>query len=307
MKDSLVNKGVAILGKCRPIDGKPIVVVGTARGGTSMVAGALSKLGVFMGETATPPVYEDLKLSAFFENKDYDSALETVRRYNASYKTWGWKRPSNISYLQAVHKTLDSPFYVFVFKDIFSIAHRNNISMKQDIIKGMKNAVSQYEECLRFIEKNNPNSMFVSYEKVINNTENFVHELKKFSGLSPSEQQISDAIAFIRPSPEDYLDKSRITKAQGRVDAVNKGLVRGWAKYDYNKKIALVDIYRNDALLGTVKANSPREDLEKTFGQACAFNFELPSGVEIKKGDVIKAKVSDEINFLNNTPYIFEE
>ena len=48
------NTGAVILnGDCSAMPYKTVIVFGVARGGTSMVAGTLSKLGVFMGENLT--------------------------------------------------------------------------------------------------------------------------------------------------------------------------------------------------------------------------------------------------------------
>ena len=61
--DALVNTGLYPIG-ARPTAGdKTIVVVGVARGGTSVVAGGLAAMGIFMGEKAYPPVFEDLRLT----------------------------------------------------------------------------------------------------------------------------------------------------------------------------------------------------------------------------------------------------
>ncbi|MDQ3797346.1 MAG: hypothetical protein M3294_07255, partial [Pseudomonadota bacterium] len=68
--DALINLGFHEL---RPSTGpveKTVIVLGVARGGTSMVAGALSKLGVYMGDAITGVVFEDLTLSRAVERRD---------------------------------------------------------------------------------------------------------------------------------------------------------------------------------------------------------------------------------------------
>src|SRR5690606_39609224 len=136
MSDALVNKGITIVGVHKS-ETKPITVIGTARGGTSMIAGVLTKLGVFMGDRALPPVFEDMKLSEAMESKDLKKAQRIVAKYNEKHAKWGWKRPSSIEYLDEVDNVLLSPAYIFVFKDVFSIAQRNSISMLSEVLPGM--------------------------------------------------------------------------------------------------------------------------------------------------------------------------
>lgn len=47
--NALINKGVVVVGNPKSDKTSPIIVIGTARGGTSMVAGVLARLGVYMG------------------------------------------------------------------------------------------------------------------------------------------------------------------------------------------------------------------------------------------------------------------
>jgi hypothetical protein len=67
MNNTLINNGVLVIGDADLAKTNATVVVGTARGGTSMVAGAMVKLGINMGDQATSPVLEDIKLSESFK------------------------------------------------------------------------------------------------------------------------------------------------------------------------------------------------------------------------------------------------
>lgn len=307
MSEALVNKGIAIVG-APDLENNSIAVIGTARGGTSMIAGVLAKLGVFMGDRAVPPVFEDVRLSDVMESKDFKRAKKIISEYSAKHAKWGWKRPSSIEYLDDVEKVFGSPAYVFVFKDIFSIAQRNSISMLSEVLPSMKRAHEQYGMALDFLRKSSPYAMLVSYDKAVSYPEGLVSSLIDFYGLSPTEQQIQDAVAFITPNPTDYLDASRITKGQGRLDGVKNGrTIYGWARYVHTKKAAEVDIYLNDTRIGSVLADKPRPDVEKRFGQACAYLFELPEDITLSVGDKLRVRVANDVKDLNASPLTIDD
>lgn len=301
MSDQLINKGITIVGEASKVK-RPIVVIGTARGGTSMIAGALAKLGVFMGDRAVAPVYEDVRLSEAFEKRDFDLVKIIIDEYSSKYEKWGWKRPSSIDYLDIVERTIDSPSYVFIFKDILSIAQRNSISMLNEVLPGMQNALKQYANALQFLENGKHHAMLVSYDKSVDYPEDLVASLITFCDLLPSTQQISNAISFITPNPTAYLDATRITKAQGKLEAVTERHVQGWARFIHSNKKAEVEIFLNDKIIGKVIADLPREDLIQQFGEPCAFIFRLPDNINLNKNDCIRARVTNEIIDLSNSP-----
>lgn len=300
---SLENKGIAIVG-AKDSSNRPVVVVGPARGGTSMVAGALAKLGIFMGDLSNHPVYEDVRLSDAMERKDLIAAKLIVDDYCSRYAIWGWKRPSSINYLPLVDELLDQPSYIFVFKDIFSIAMRNSISMLQDLLSGMEDANKRYGLSISFLRQNNPRAMLVSYDKAVLYPDFFVDSVVDFCGIDVTDDQRREAIEFVTPNPSDYLDNSRITKSKGSFDGLVGNLVHGWARYIHSEKPAVVDVYLNDVLIGSATANLPRPDLASIFGVDCAFRFELPADVEVGPDDVLRARVSRDVVDIHNSPLL---
>lgn len=306
MVDELINRGVAVVGDelFSVAKGHPVIVVGTARGGTSMVAGCLHHLGVFMGDKAHPPVYEDVLLAQALEAGDIEQARQVVDRYKAMNRPWGWKRPSSIDYLPAVDEVFEQPAYVFVFKDLFSIAQRNSISMLSDVLMGMQRAHQQYGRALDFIGAKKPRAMLVSYEKAIAYPDHFLEQLTGFCGLAPSVEQQKAARSFIDPAPEKYLDVSRITKAQGRLGGVTKHSIFGWARFVHQRTAPEVQIFLNDSLIVTASADQAREDLLKKFGQNCGYNVPIPEGITLQAGDVLRARVKGEVRDLDNSPLV---
>lgn len=301
MSKELVNKGVAVIGNND--EGKiPVVIVGAARGGTSMVAGALAKLGVFMGDQALPPVFEDVRLSEKFESKDFIAAGNIVSEYSSSHECWGWKRPSSIDYLSEVGHVFDRARYIFIYKDIFAISQRNSISMQSEILPEMQRALNQYARTLEFLGSTSAPAMLLSYEKTLLDPVNLINSLIAFCRLTPSTDQINSAVNFVRPDPQDYLDASRITKAQGWIDKISSRAIYGWAHYLHKDTPAVVEFFLNDVSIGKAVANIPRPDLLNKFKKPCAFAYEAPIDLEFKKGDVVRARVLHEVRDINNSP-----
>jgi hypothetical protein len=301
--NELINSGICTVGN-KPKDLRPIIVVGTARSGTSMIAGALDKLGIFMGDQAKPPVYEDLRLSDAIEAKNIELSREIIADYTSRNKMWGWKRPSSLNYLTGIDKLFNKPYYVFVFKDILSISLRNKISANSDLIKNMLRVNLELHKMIRFLSEVDCYALLVSYDKALSEPKNFVNSLISFYDINASESQISSAISFIRKDPIDYLISSRILDINGRIDTVSQNTVEGWAFRKESKDPVQVDIYLNKKVIGKAIANLPRSDLEVAFARDCSFIYHLPAGVSFRENDSITAKISGEPNDIVGSPHI---
>ncbi len=306
MSDELVNKGLVLIGDYKNKAASPIAVIGTARGGTSMVAGVLAKLGVFMGDNAVPPVYEDTVMSIPFEAKDLEAAKKIALGYSQKHQVWGYKRPSLINRLDEVNQIFAQPRYIFIYKDILSIANRNSISMLNNTLAGMSGTLCEYQKTIDFISSAQPCAMLLSFDKAILYKEDFVRGLIEFGKIEATDDQIKAAVAFINVESTEYLDNTRITKAEGFLDKVNELSISGWARYVHTKEPAKVDIFINDIWIDEIAAQDPRPDLEREFGQDCAFNFTLPTSSPLKSGDKVSIRVKNEIRDVRNSPYIFE-
>jgi hypothetical protein len=306
MNNILVNKGVSVVGSADLPQSPAIVVVGAARGGTSMIAGALAKLGVYTGDKSSPPVYEDVRLSTCFEARDFQEVQRVRDEYNQKYNAWVWKRPSSIDYLNDVHQLLNAPRYIFVYKDVMSIAQRNTISMLSELLPGMERPLKQYIETLKFLRSTAVFAMLVSYEKAMAHPDYFLNELAMFCKLEPSNEQLESARSFIDPNPEAYLDSSRITKAEGCLDGLINRKIFGWARLIHAKKIAEVEFFLNDKKIGCVISNQSRSDLDSKFGLSCAYDFEIPESITLIHGDKLRARVVNEVRDLNNSPLEFK-
>lgn len=294
---SLINKGFSFVNHGgdfgRP---KQVVVLGVARGGTSLVAGAIQKLGVFMGERSAEPVFEDVSLSEAFESRDFSRARELIESYNRQHEIWAFKRPALVNYFDDVINLFDNPYLIFVFKDIFSVANRNAISMQSELIGDMRRVLGEYEKLVSLVESSKKPAMLVSAEKALLNRESFVDALVE--KLQVGNDRREEAVSFISPNPESYLDNTRITKVAGCVDVINKQHVSGWVKALHHSNPVTVDLLCNGQKLASMAANIFRKDLKEKLVHPtgnCGFFLDLsrislpaePLDIEVRaEGDV---------------------
>ena len=301
----LYNKGVLAINMPDVLpEEKTVIVLGVARGGTSMVAGALHHLGVSMGEKLSA-VYEDLVLSGAVEQDRIEDIASIIAHRNAARSIWGWKRPSAIKHVEAWHGKFRNPFYIVVFRDLFAIANRNRISMLSDVVVNMHDASRQFNLILDFIAGLKDPMLLVSYEKAMIDPPYFVSNLRDFVGTG-DEASIGAAVGFIEPNPEVYLKGSRITDAKGVLDIARGDRISGWAMYPKApKRPAKVLIKINDDREFVVVADHFRQDLlDKGIHPTgrCGFELTLPAVGILRPGDAVRIHVDGDNKDLKNSP-----
>ena len=306
----LNNNGVQYIGNMDVVkeEKKTFVVIGVARGGTSLLAGCLDHLGLFTGDKSCKPVFEDVKLANAFENNDLESAKTIISEYNIKHDIWAFKRPSSIDYLYQLNSLLRNPIYLFVFKDIFSISKRNTISMKMGTIQGLKKAHNDYTKILNFIGKEKINAFLFSYEKIMSNREFFIETLiGMLDEKNIKDEKKLEALSFIEPNPKEYLDASRITKSIGRIGKIKPNKIIGWGKYLNSDNPALAELYINDKLIDTKIANEFRQHLADSKKHGTGnFGYTFHLETLLHDGDKVAVKLSDDVIYLNNSNKIFK-
>lgn len=305
--ESKKNMGVVALNApAMKEETKTIIVVGVARGGTSVVAGTLHALGVFMGEVHSP-VFEDLRLSLAFEKQSKESFKSVVEAYNQKSNAWAWKRPSSLNSLNTIAKTVRNPYFIFVFRDFVSISNRNTLSMQQGFKEGLVNALEDYTKIVKFIKKTNYPSLFVSSEKAVSNKENFVEAVSEFCQLTPTQQQKNKALTFISPDSAEYLDKTRIDKSQGWVDEwfLQTGVLRGWANFPaQSEKSAIVQVMNGNQVIARLEASQSvtvSEGHQQQQANKHGFEVDLKE-LGVSNKDTISLQVEgDDVSFLSGS------
>ena len=100
-----------------PTPQRTYVTFGVERGGTSLVAGVLRALGLYLGD-----IPEGNNEDKAFHNRPLGQMKATVARRNQDYDVWGWKYPTASTYLPVLSKSLRNAFFVVVYRDVVATA-----------------------------------------------------------------------------------------------------------------------------------------------------------------------------------------
>jgi len=309
---NLENEGfVTLNGSAAHLSHKTVIVLGTPRGGTSMVAGTLANLGVYMGEQLSV-VFQDQVLSQCIKEKDKKKAKQAIRARNEQYPLWGTKNdfPRTGTWLRLFRE----PVYVVVFRDIFATANRRVVSENLSLLSEMFSVLSFYLLILVFLRFSKRPILLVSYEKALLAPEKFVNELSNFLGID-NRSTFAQAVRFISPSPAEYkraVTDSAQLDAEGQffgyLDRIYATQIGGWALSISDTEPLEVRLFVNGVSQQTTFANLPRSDVAQAdtrFREQCGFRFELPPDRSLKRGDRVEVCLSVQKHHLIHSPQRF--
>lgn len=100
-----------------PTKERTYVTFGVERGGTSLVAGILRALGLYLGE-----IPEGNNEDKSFHNKPLGQMRATIAQRNAQFDVWGWKYPTAVNYLPVLSRSIRNPYFIIVFRDAVATA-----------------------------------------------------------------------------------------------------------------------------------------------------------------------------------------
>lgn len=187
-------------------DQKTVVVVGSGRGGTSAVAGAVHLLGVRMVEGDYELNSEDYEIVRAYQRNmglGHQRAAEEVSKViadrNRRYDVWGWKDPSADLYLESVVTGLRNPHFIMVFRNPFDVAQSHVATGTPGIEVGLDSALNRYMRYWGLLQKLRCPTLMVSYERTLSDPRGFVSEACAFLGIAPKRAQRLAAEGFIDP------------------------------------------------------------------------------------------------------------
>ncbi|PHR59692.1 MAG: hypothetical protein COA47_09340 [Robiginitomaculum sp.] len=191
---------------------KTVIVLGAARGGTSMVAGLVRLLGISMGERIDPPTNEDLD---FIEGREPLTAipdakhpeheqvlqrlLQLVKTRNQQHSIWGWKDPLGFVYIAPLLAHIRNPHLVVVFRDFYSISARELTDTHTDTLETLSRAQNNYAWLLEVLKRREAPALLTGYEKAILHPEQFATDLCEFLGMEAKPEFLQAAREFIEP------------------------------------------------------------------------------------------------------------
>lgn len=303
------NSGLCIIhGKADHLTQKTIIVIGDERGGTSMIAGTLVRLGIYMGDTLSSAVQEDHKINHCLRLKDKKGLIAIIKERNQLHAVWGLKKPT-LTLLKSNWKNLfREPVYIVIFRDVFAIANRRSVSRGLDLFSGMYASLNHYQTIINFVQQTKRPTLLISYEKVLLNPEQFVRNLADFLGINDQEQ-LDNAIAFIEPSPQAYHSMTMEHKGwRGMLENVSTTQVSGWGYREGDKTAANVVLTLADGTEIVTPANLSRPDVQeyhKHVSEFSGFQFQLAESQYLKNGEMVSVRIEGEKYDIGNSPFVY--
>ncbi len=191
---------------------KPVFVIGVPHGGTSAVAGVLHRLGVDMGDfrhrpRSTYDSYEDVAARPFarstFDHYPVDERgflRYCDQREAGAYGVWGVK--TFASRLLAESSRARSVFrYVWVTRPLLETIDRDSAGTERGPNERWLRArvlTGRLIESRRLASLVHPVASF-SFDQLRRHPRSIVHELVDALELETSEEDIDNAIDFVRP------------------------------------------------------------------------------------------------------------
>lgn len=289
-----------------------VVVAGLGRSGTSMLAAVLKAADVFMGEKTATGTHEDQQLAALLQPRQRRELLLLVEQRNQDHNLWGFKLPSRQVLEPSLLRLLRRPYLVVIFRDILAIAGRRQVSKGESLQSQLTQSLKEYRRLVRFLDRIDRPCLLVSYEKALLDPDLLVDQLDHFLMLNLDASTKAACRASIQISPDLYRREVRKQQGwQGRLEEVQKDIIRGWAFVGHADAPAQVEIWINGLLQHVCMANRPRPDVQSEHQlktSACGFCIELKTpSQQLKPGDHVSARMAETEQQLRNSPLTYPD
>ncbi|WP_412553411.1 hypothetical protein [Shimia sp. MIT1388] len=194
----------------RTNDHRTFLIFGVNRGGTTATAGALRRLGVFLGDD----IGGNLEDKLFRKRLGLDAIRATVAGRNESHDVWGWKHPHPHQYLDDLLPDLRNPRLILVTRDL--TANTSGVSSwdREEVDKALAMYLTQTQKNADLIRRVDCPVLLVSYEKLLVKPDLVLRDMAHFCGLTPSSSAFAHAVDFIQPGSYQHGEAQDLTLAE---------------------------------------------------------------------------------------------
>ncbi len=187
-----------------------VIVLGTPRGGTSVVAGICHMLGVDMGISIDSSNIEDVDFQALI-TKGYDKkvAKKYFRRLRSKNKIAGIKNPLMIYHIKDIYPLIDQPIFVVVSRDEVATAQREDVEgyefhVALEEVRRMKSAI------LDFVNSVVEPVILISYERLLQNSRSAILSISSFLGCEAPNDLVQKTSLLVKancdmPNEVDFV------------------------------------------------------------------------------------------------------
>lgn len=186
-----------------------VLITGLGRSGTSAIASVFNSLGYYMPNAESHSNLEDLRLRDLLSKGYIDEIVLELSERTKMYDLVAWKDPKLYGEkgFQLNNKLDKDWLYILVFRDSYSIALRNNISIGQDLYDGLIKAAKSNLKLAEFyglIKDKNP-TYVISYEKFMMDPKSFLVSLLDFLGLESKNEVVEKILNRALEDHNRYL------------------------------------------------------------------------------------------------------
>jgi len=204
---------------------RTFLIFGVNRGGTTATAGALRRLGIFLGDD----IGGNLEDRLFRKRLGLDAIRATVADRNASYDVWGWKHPHPHLYIDELLPDLRNPRLILVTRDLTANTAGVSSWDQEEVNKALAMYLRQTQKNSDLIRRVNCPVLLVSYEKLLVKPVPVIRDLAHFCGLKPSSAAIAHALDFIKPGSYqlgEAQDLTLLEKLRHRGSRIKRAILR---------------------------------------------------------------------------------
>ena len=182
-----------------------VPIVGVPRGGTTMVAAVVHSLGVDLGpaKDLAEFTFEDQSMN----RADPGLELSYIKQRNHEANIWGWKNPAALQSIRPLFFSLRKPRLIMVFRDVMATMdgemrfdEEHGVEPRRAFCDLAQATANWWAENMAFITQTTFPTLLVSYEHAIRAPETFIHALADFLGITPTHEQMTEAMARINPN-----------------------------------------------------------------------------------------------------------
>ena len=183
---------------------KTIIVLGAPRGGTSLISGVLSILGIYMGDVRGGQ-QEDHLISKYSKDLSVsgkrkiliDNIINVIEDRNSNYDIWGWKLPKTVYFINEVMPHLVNPYFIVIYRNPYAIAQ--SASMRGNRIfdfQLLSVPINHYKIMHDFLSKCTAPILVTSFDMVLNREEQLINSIISFLNIRVNNNDIKKAIEF---------------------------------------------------------------------------------------------------------------
>ena len=281
---------------------KTFIVTGIARSGTSLVAGLLREAGVFLGDFVYEVVNEDAQIIELLRSHDMPMLKTLIGERNACHATWGFKIPDLHTLLRHDDLALfRNPHLIVIYRDPVAVAVRNALSEHHEEMQALVTASNAMHALGRFVGIADCPVLLLSYEKALAFPNTMIDSMLDFCGIRLDDFHRNRLLVQVQPNRAEYL-ATATRRFVGRIDGILDGELYGWCVQEGRLEPVRLDLFANDQLVDTFRADRYRDDLAKGgVGNGCHGFFVDLDRYGFRGDTVIRVKVANRVLELDNS------